>query len=147
MPVQVEQFSHLVLRVADIDASLGFYRDFLGLDVAFEKKPEDFPAGVPAVHAVGIRCGAFMLELTKDPRRSGAVETKGAPVMAFGVKDIHATHSAILEAGLEPLMPPTEMMPGIFMIFLADPDGRTVELVQFPDGATSSVEYTVSGGA
>ena len=140
MAVKVEQFSHLVMQVADIEKSLEFYRDFLGLEVAFRKRPEDFPAGAPAIHAVGCRLGSFMLELTNDPRRSRPIETKGGSVMALSVADIHATHAAILEAGIEPLRPLTEVMPGIFMIFVADPDGRTVEFVQFADGAMSSVE-------
>ena len=45
-----------------------------------------------------------------------------------------------------PRMPPTEMAPGIFMIFLRDPDGRTIELAQFADGATCSAEYTRAQG-
>ena len=51
-----------------------------------------------------------------------------------------------LAAGVTPLMPPTEMAPGIYMIFLRDPDGRTIELAEFAGGATSSVEYTRARG-
>ena len=51
----------------------------------------------------------------------------------------------LLEAGVTPLMPPTEMAPGLFMIFLRDPDGRTIELAQFSGGATCTVEYARAG--
>jgi len=61
--------------------------------------------------------------------------------MALSVADIEAAHRAPLAAGVTPLMPPTEMVPGLFMIFLCDPDGRKIELAQFSGGATSSVEY------
>ena len=43
-------------------------------------------------------------------------------------------------------MPPTEMAPGIFMIFLRGPDERPIELAQFADGATCSAEYTRAQG-
>ena len=35
-------------------------------------------------------------------------------------------------------MPPTEVTPGVTMMFLTDPDGRTVELVEFASGASSN---------
>ena len=37
-------------------------------------------------------------------------------------------------------MPPTEVTPGITMMFLTDPDGRTVELVEFASGVSSNYE-------
>ena len=41
-------------------------------------------------------------------------------------------------------MPPREMMPGLFMIFVQDPDGRTIEFAQFPDGAKNNAEYNLN---
>jgi len=38
------------------------------------------------------------------------------------------------------VMPPTEMMPGIKMLFVRDPDGRMLEFVDFAGGARSSAE-------
>ena len=54
--------------------------------------------------------------------------------------------SRISLAGVPPLMPPTAVAPGSSMIFLRDPDGRTIELAQFADGATCSAEYTCARG-
>lgn len=33
---------------------------------------------------------------------------------------------------------PTEVTPGVTMMFLTDPDGRTVELVEFASGASTN---------
>jgi lactoylglutathione lyase len=142
MPIQVEKFSHIAMQVSNLEESIAFYRDLLGLEMVMETKPEDFPEGGPKVHVVGCLVGGnVVIEFGEGLGPPGPVETKGAPVLALSVADIHATHEALLEAGVEPTMPPTEMMPGLFMIFIKDPDGRTIEFAQFPDGALSSAEY------
>ncbi len=146
MPIKIEKFSHVVMQVANLDESIAFYRDLLGLEIVLEAKPEDFPEGVLQVHVVGCLVGGdVVLEFGEGLGGTGPVETKGSPILALSVADIQQTHAALLEAGVEPTMPPTEMVPGIFMIFIRDPDGRTIEFVQFPNGALSSAEHSAAG--
>lgn len=86
------------------------------------------------------------LELGADPERPRKVDGSGSPVPALSVAHIHEAHRTLLAAGVAPRMAPTEMAPGIFMIFLRGPDGRPIELAQFADGATCSAEYTRAQG-
>ena len=68
--------------------------------------------------------------------------------MALGILKFPtgSCRSRISLAAVVPRMPPTAVAPGIFRIFLRDPDGRTIELAQFADGATCSAEYTCARG-
>ncbi len=144
MPIKVENFSHVAMQVSDLDASIAFYRDLLGLEMIMETRPEDFPEGGPRVHVVGCLAGTdVVIEFGVGLGPPGPVKTEGAPVLAFGVADIEQTHQALLEAGVKPTMPPREMMPGLFMLFVQDPDGRTIEFAQFPDGAMNSAQYNL----
>ena len=144
MAIEIENFSHVAMQVSNLDESIAFYRDLLGLEMIMETRPEDFPEGAPRVHVVGCLVGTnVVIEFGVGLGPPGPVKTEGSPVLAFGVRDIEETHQALLEAGVKPTMPPREMMPGLFMLFIQDPDGRTIELAQFPDGALNNAEYNL----
>lgn len=146
MAVEVLKFSHLVMQVSDLSDSVAFYHGLLGLEKLFERAYTD-PRTGRSQQVVGcLAGGSVVLEMGADPERPRKVDGSGSPVLALSVADIHAAHRALLAAGVTPLMAPTEMAPGIFMIFLRDPDGRTIELAQFADGATNSAEYTRGRG-
>jgi len=60
--ITVVALDHFVLRVRDLDASLAFYRDVLGLPIQFL---EEYRTGQrPFVSA---RVGTQLLELVPDP--------------------------------------------------------------------------------
>lgn len=62
MTLTVTSLDHFVLRVRDLDASLHFYRDILGLPIEFL---EEYRAGTrPFVSA---RIGQQLLDLVPDP--------------------------------------------------------------------------------
>jgi glyoxylase I family protein len=140
MPVAIRAFSHVVLPVADLDAALAFYRDVLGLEVAMRLEPDD--AGADGGIASGLRIaavlvpGGTLLELAQGMGQPSA----GSTVVALNVQDVQAAEREIRAAGIEPTMPPTQVVPGVTMMFVKDPDGRTVELVEFASGANSSYE-------
>lgn len=145
MPLEIQEFSHVVMQVSDLPRSVDFYCGLLGLEKLFERSFSD-PRNGRTQQVVGCLVGGrVVLELGADPARPRTVDGSSSPVLALTVADIEAAHREILAAGVTPLMPPTEMAPGLFMIFLRDPDGRTIELAQFPDGATSSVGYARAG--
>lgn len=140
MPLAIRAFSHVVLPVTDLDAALAFYRDLLGLEVVMRQGPDE-PDAEGSI-AAGLRIagllvpGGIMLELVEGMGSS----TASTSVVALNVADVKAAEESVRAQGVEPRMPPTEVMPGVTMMFLADPDGRTVELVQFASGAQSSYE-------
>lgn len=140
MDLGIRAFSHVVHPVSDLDASLAFYRDVLGLEVVMQQQPDD--AGAQGGIAAGLRIagllvpGGVMLELVEGMN----APTASSSVVALGVPDVRAAEREIAARGITPRMPPTEVTPGVTMMFLADPDGRTVELVEFASGAVRSYE-------
>lgn len=145
MPLEIQEFSHVVMQVSDLPRSVDFYCGLLGLEKLFERSFTD-PRNGRTQQVVGCLVGGrVVLELGADPARPRKIDGSSSPVLALSVADIEAAHREILAAGVTPLMPPTEMAPGLFMIFLRDPDGRTIELAQFPGGAASSVGYARAG--
>ena len=138
MPDTIRALSHIVLPVADLDAALAFYRDLLGLEVVVRLGPDD--SGPDGSIAAGLNIagmllpGGTMLELVEGMQEPRA----GSTVVALNVADVMAAQLEVEAAGVTPAMPPTEVTPGITMMFLTDPDGRTVELVEFASGASSN---------
>ena len=145
MPVTIQALSHIVMPVADLDAALAFYRDLLGLEVVVRLDPDE--SGPDGSIAAGLNIagmlvpGGTMLELVEgmqEPR-------PGSTVVALNVADLKAAQGEVEAAGVTPTMPPTEVTPGITMMFLTDPDGRTVELVEFASGSSTNYE-NLDGG-
>ena len=138
MPVTIRALSHIVLPVADLDAAFSFYRDLLGLEVVMRldpgnSGPEDSIAA--GLNLAGVLVpGGTLLELVQGMQKARA----GSTVVALNVADVKAAQQQVEAAGVTPAMPPTEVSPGVTMMFLMDPDGRTVELVEFASGASSN---------
>ena len=138
MSVSIRGLSHIVLPVADLDLALAFYRDLLGLEVVMRLEPDD--SNTEGSIAAGLRIagvlvpGGTMLELVQGMQEPRA----GATVVALNVTDVKAAREQVEAAGVSPAMLPTEVTPGVTMMFLTDPDGRTVELVEFASGASTS---------
>lgn len=141
MALEIQKFSHVVMQVSDLARSVDFYCGLLGLEKLFERSFTDPRTGRTQQVVGCLVGGSVVLELGADPERPRKVDGSSSPILALSVADIGAAHRELLAAGVTPVMPPTEMVPGLFMIFLRDPDGRTIELAQFSGGATSSVEY------
>ncbi len=146
-------FSHVTVRVSDIERSLAFYRDGLGLRVIFDVKLEG--AGLEAVAgAKGARgrmvgllvpgAGKVSIELLgfEQPRseRPPLGRFTGYSNISLSVDDLDAAYDACTARGLRPLQKPTEVG-GVRMFFLADPDGTSIELIEFPRGATTSAAF------
>lgn len=145
MGLEILKFSHIVMPVSDLARSLAFYHGLLGLPKLFERAYTDPRTGRTQQVAGCLVGGTVVLEMGADPERPRKIDGAASPILALSVADIEAAHRALLAAGVAPVMPPTEMAPGIFMIFLRDPDGRTIELAQFSEGATSSAEHARRG--
>lgn len=146
MAIEIQKFSHVVMQVSDLARSVDFYHGVLGLEKLFERSFRD-PRSGRTQQVVGCLVGgSVVLELGAEPDRPRAIDGRSSPVLALTVPDIEAAHRHLLAAGCQPVMPPTEMAPGLFMLFVLDPDGRTIELAQFTGGATCSVEYARQQG-
>ena len=138
MTLTIRALSHIVLPVSDLEAALAFYRDLLGLELVMRLHPGDtesegsIAAGLE-IAGLGLP-GGSMIELVEGMAESIACST----VVALNVADLEVAQQHVEAAGITPAMPPTEVTPGVTMMFLTDPDGRTVELVEFASGASTN---------
>src|SRR4051812_28047228 len=139
---------HVGITVKDLDASIRFYHDVLGLRFSNEPSPwfdspELGPAvGVPgaALRQVSLALGDTTLELleyrsppsgTKKPLPSNDI---GASHVAFVVDDIVATKAELEAKGIEFYSDVNVVDEGVLAgwrwVYFEDPDGYPLELVE-----------------
>ena len=121
---------HTMLRVGDLERSLRFYTEVLGMKLLRRK---DYPGGQFTLAFVGYgdETDTTVLELTHNWDTSSYEVGTGFGHLAIGVDDIHATCAAIAEKGGRVVREPGPMKHGSTVIaFVEDPDGYKVELIQ-----------------
>lgn len=113
--------SRILLRPADLDRSRRFYRDVLGLAVYREFGPAADPAVV-------FFLGQGLLEVSgHTPGPPGS-----AVMIWLQVRDVHAEHTRLAEAGVRVLREPAEEPWGLTEMWIEDPDGVQIVLVEVP---------------
>jgi catechol 2,3-dioxygenase-like lactoylglutathione lyase family enzyme len=127
MAVRATELDHFVLRVRDLDASIGFYRDLLGLPI---EMLDEFRAGTrPFVSA---RVGGQLIDLVPDPTYDGA----GGGLLHFCVRIAGALVDDVLPRVRAAGVTVIEDAPMVRLgatgygqsIYVRDPDGYVVEL-------------------
>jgi len=124
-----------MLRVGDLDRSLTFYTEVLGMRLLRRK---DYPDGRFTLAFVGYgdESSTAVLELTHNWDTSSYEIGTGYGHIALGVDDIHATCEAMAAKGGRVVRPPGAMKHGTTVIaFVEDPDGYKVELIQLASRA------------
>lgn len=131
---------HTMLRVGNLQESLKFYCEVLGMKLLRQK---DYPGGEFTLAFVGYGDEAdhTVLELTynwgKDKYNLG--DAYGH--IAIGVDDIYATCEAIKAQGGKVTREPGPMKHGSTVIaFVEDPDGYKVELIQLSSHSSTQAE-------
>lgn len=128
------QYLHTMVRVADLDASLDFYCNKLGL---VEISRKDYEKGrftlvflaAPGDEARAREQQAPMVELTYnwDPEQYSGGRNFGH--LAYRVDDIYALCEQLQQAGVTINRPPRDG----HMAFVRSPDGISIELLQKGD--------------
>lgn len=129
-PFKLKGIDHVVLRVADLDASLGFYRDALGCTVEREQTE---------IGLYQLRAGNTLIDLVpldgELGRKGGAPPGKeGRNMDHFAIVvepfDEGALRGHLAEHGIE--VPASALRYGAEgegpSVYVTDPDGNTVEL-------------------
>lgn len=129
---------HTMLRVGNLEASLKFYCELLGMKLLRRK---DYPGGKFTLAFVGYgdESDHTVLELTHnwDTERYDLGEGYGH--IAIGVDDIYGTCNELKSRGGKVVREPGPMKHGSTVIaFVEDPDGYKVELIQL--GTQGSAE-------
>ena len=123
------KYLHTMVRVTDLDASLDFYCNKLGLVLT---RKSDSPGGrytLAFVSAPGNESAA--IELTYNwPPEGGQPEVLGSARnfghVAYAVDDIYAICQKLLDAGVVINRPPRDGR----MAFVRSPDNISIELLQ-----------------
>ena len=123
---------HTMLRVGDLERSLAFYTDVLGMQLLRRK---DYASGrfTLAFLGYGDEKDHTVLELTHNWDTEHYDLGDGYGHIALGVQDIQATCAGIADRGGRLVREPGPMKHGSTVIaFLEDPDGYKVELIELP---------------
>ena len=113
--------SRILVRPGDLRRSRRFYRDVLGLAVYREFGPPEDPGVVFFI-------GSGLLEVS-----GRADEPVGRSVAIWlQVRDVHGEHDRLAAAGVRILRPPAVEPWGLTEMWIEDPDGLRIVLVEVP---------------
>ena len=118
------RYLHTMVRVTDVDASLRFYRDALGLEVVSRR---EFPRGrytLIFLAAPGDHAAQVELTYNWDPEPYTGGRNFGH--LAYAVEDLYATCRRLLDHGVTINRPPRDG----HMAFVRSPDNISIELLQ-----------------
>jgi lactoylglutathione lyase len=118
------KYLHTMVRVTDLDASLRFYRDALGLEVISTKEVPKGRYTLVFLAAPGDHSAQIELTFNWDPE----VYTGGRNFghVAYAVEDIYATCRRLMDRRVTILRPPRDGR----MALVRSPDGISIELLQ-----------------
>jgi lactoylglutathione lyase len=118
------KFLHTMVRVHDLEKSLNFYVNQLGL---IETKRVDIPKGKFSLIFLAAKIGGPEIELTHnwDSEEEYTVG-RNFGHLAFEVADIYKTCEKLIAAGVIINRPPRDG----HMAFVKSPDGISIELLQ-----------------
>lgn len=145
----VTRIDHVGITVSDLDRALGFYRDLLGLRVVADSTvSEPEVADLLGLDSVQLRIADLdsgdgrVVELMQYLRPTGTrIDYESADPatahIAFTVDDLAAVHEGLVRAGATivsrrpiTISEPGGSFDGAICLYVRDPDGVIVELVQ-----------------
>ena len=124
------RLGHLVLKVRDIDRSLAFYTEVLGMRLL---RRQDYPEGRFTLAFVGYceESDGAVLELTHNWDTTSYELGNGYGHVALAVDDAYAACAEIKARGGKVTREAGPMKHGTTVIaFVEDPDGYKIELIQ-----------------
>jgi lactoylglutathione lyase len=128
--MKVKKLLHTRMRVSDMDQTIAFYTDVLGLEV-MERKTS--PRGSHLAF-LKVPNSEELIELCSFPP-SGPVKVQEDLVhLAFEVENLDRTIETLTARGVKITDGPTRTSSGSRFIFIDAPDGYEVELIERPPG-------------
>ncbi len=121
------RFLHTMIRVGDLERSVKFYTEVLGMK---ETRRRDVPDGKYTLAFVGFGDGPEV-ELTYNYGVGKYEHGNAFGHLAISVPDAHAACDAITRAGGKVTRPAGPVKHGTTVIaFVEDPDGYKIELIE-----------------
>ena len=129
-----KQIDYTMVVVSDMNRSVEFYRDKLGIPLKFES-PEwtEFQTGTTtlALHGGGVPASG--------PPQGDPSKLAGHCSIGFNVEDVDKTFEELKAKGIRFVMPPTQREgEGIRLAVAIDPDGLPISFAQLIAQAASS---------
>lgn len=136
---------HCGVVVSDIEKSLHFYRDLLGMEIQVDMLEEgDFIDTISGLKGIKVRTvkmttseGTMRIELLKyfshkgKERKDYEIQDLGASHIAFTVNDIEFEYKRLKKEGVNFISSPQLSVDKKHkVVFCHDPDGVPIELVQ-----------------
>ncbi|MEJ2274772.1 MAG: VOC family protein [Woeseiaceae bacterium] len=121
---QMMKYLHTMVRVSDIDASLDFYCNKLGLVELRRKESEQGRFTLIFLAAPGDEDAQLELTYNWDPEDYG--EGRNFGHLAYRVDDIYAACQKLMDGGVTINRPPRDG----YMAFVRSPDNISIELLQ-----------------
>jgi catechol 2,3-dioxygenase-like lactoylglutathione lyase family enzyme len=116
------QQCNVTVMVADMERSVRFYTEALGLPLGFRAGDE-----WAQIEAPGLTIG---LHPTRESAPSAPPD--GRLSLGFGVRDLGATIGELRQRGI-PIADPGDQQPGgDRLVYFADPDGTPLYLIELP---------------
>ena len=158
--VRVSSVGHTGITVSDLDRSIHFYREVLGLPVSqpvrctgemFEKITGVAGAEIDVAF---VRAPGHVIELLCYRKPEGRVRSSlrscdpGFWHLALKVSDIERVVAAVGRAGFQPLGAVQGVsegpLSGLKVVYVRDPDGVVLELIEEPPGVVLEELYLAS---
>ena len=120
MSIQLSKPEYLVVYVSDMQRSVAFYRDLVGLPLKFT---------TPGWSE--LETGSITLALHRgngEPLPAQGRSPIGAGQLVFTVENIQATYEEMKASGVNFSMPPQRQASGIMLATFHDPDGFGIAL-------------------
>jgi lactoylglutathione lyase len=128
--MRVTKLLHTRMRVSDMDQTIRFYTDVLGLEVV-ERKTS--PRGSHLAF-LKVPNSEELIELCSFPA-SGPVKVQEDLVhLAFQVDSLDDTVKVLTSQGIKITDGPTRTSSGSHFLFIDAPDGYEIELIERPPG-------------
>jgi lactoylglutathione lyase len=128
--MKVTKLLHTRMRVSDMEQTIQFYTDVLGLEVV-ERKVS--PRGSHLAF-LKVPNSEELIELTSFPP-SGPVRVQEDLIhLAFQVESLDDTITSLNSKGVKVTDGPTKTSSGSRFIFIDAPDGYEIELIERPPG-------------
>jgi lactoylglutathione lyase len=122
--VGIERVDYVILYVADLDTSVAFYRDVLGLPFKFQDK------AYAEFATENVKFGLLPRSELEELIGGGTGGAGPDSEVLFLVDDVDAWHQQLREQGVRILSGPTDRPWGHRTLYIEDPDGHVVELAQ-----------------
>ncbi len=118
------KYLHTMVRVTDLEASLGFYRDALGLELLSQREVPQGRFTLAFLAAPGDAAAQVELTYNWDPEAYTGGRNFGH--LAYAVDDVYAACRRLQEHGVTINRPPRDGR----MAFVRSPDQISIELLQ-----------------